>query len=284
MNMNHQPPGEDALDEAIAAYRAAGIPELPEGLAAGTAALLAERVARPADPRNQWRKRMIRNVSVGTAAAMLLSLGAVLWFGSPSPANELNLAINKAAAASSVRAESKTTFAQGGIKGDMTMKTWSEGNLVRIEMEEQGIATIADGKTRKGILVNSKMKTYSPLDLAKLANEGQAKDAESVVKSLELLKDKPIDATEEEVLDGVKTRVYTLKGIKLESLKMTMDCKLWVDRKTNLPVRQEATMKNDTMTVLTVTRFLGYDEKLDPKLFRMDPPEGYKEMDFKQGK
>lgn len=78
-------------------------------------------------------------------------------------------------------------------------------------------------------------------------------------------------------LDNRKVHGYRITKMTIDDNAMA-DVTYYVDPKRNLPVRVEKTTSGGRLPAAMTSHidYLGFDEDLDPKLFDLTPPAGYK--------
>jgi outer membrane lipoprotein-sorting protein len=266
----HPPP--DELDAATAALRDAAVPPgPPDRLIADTlAAVDTRRAARPSSQRRRWIMRIIGIGALTTAAVA----AALFAFPARSPADELRKAVEKAEQAKTVRVQIET---DAGRDSKMTVTSYIDGDNLRLEFEPRGLVVVINKKEDlKGLMLITKMKTYRELDADKDPLVKQVTG--DVKKALEQFKgpaDDQVKGLPDEDLDGRKTKVYEIKGVDQPETKGKADLKMWVDAKTGLPVQSRVSARTQGGTVTTTAKYLGFDEKLDAKLFETKIPDGY---------
>jgi outer membrane lipoprotein-sorting protein len=264
----------DILDEATGALRDAPCPAGPPAdLTAGTVAAVKNRLAGTAPAselaRRQRRRRVMRYLSFGTAAAVILGLAGLLWFGGPSATARVHKAMDEAAKAKSVRVVQK-------IDGETVSTTHYRGDNVRFE--EPGKRTmILDLKTRKRIELDLVAKTARRYDVTdeeagELADEfAAARDFLSIFRGI---KDATVKELKGEKIGERPAKVYEVShpgGDKYAPMKAT----LWIDEKTGFPVRLHD--RNHPAGEL-VHEFDSWNEDFDAKLFDLKIPAGYREV------
>jgi outer membrane lipoprotein-sorting protein len=278
---NHRP-NPDALDRATGALRDAPVPPGPPAdLAAGTLEAINNRLAGavPAEQVRRERRRLImRYVGFGTAAAAVLAIGIVLWSPSWSRAGMFDRAMENAEKASTKRW--KITSTSGDMK--FVMKMYSKDDRFRSEMDmgkymgkDLGVfVIITDGTQKKALQLMTSEKTAKWLDFSKL-NEKAEKDAAGMAGLFAGLKGKAVKELPDETVDGRKLKVYTVKGHKTS--KGEADVTVWIDPKTELPVKYRLEMNAGEVKAVAETEILGWNEELDDALFELKIPAGSRE-------
>lgn len=275
-------PTPDILDRATEALRDAPVPSgPPSDLVAATVAAVQNRLAGavPGEPaRQQRRRRIMRYVGYGTAAtaaAGLLAVAGMLWFPRPSAAAEFRKALDNAERAKSVKVIA--TIENNG-KATYVRTIYRQGDLIRMEtvrdaeLGEDPPVIVADLKTRKALLLHTMSKTARRTTLG----EQEVRLVTGVMDGLSGIKEQVAGGDEkavkdlgEEKLGDRKTRAYEVTGKQPPGV-----WKVWVDPKTELPVRVRLASENAKNTF--TLDFEKWNEEFDEKLFKQDVPEGYK--------
>jgi outer membrane lipoprotein-sorting protein len=281
-DVNHRP-NPDALDRATGALRDAPTPPgPPAGLAAGTLEAINNRLAGavPAEQvRRQRRRRIMRYASFGTAVAAAVAIGVVLWSPGRTTAGMFDRAMENAGKASTMRAKITTTAA--GMKFEMKM--YGKDDRFRTEMDMGkdlgAFVIIVDGTQKKGLQLTTPAKTAKWLDLSKLDEKEKAaeKDAAGLAHLFADLKGKEVKNLPDETVDGRKLKVFTVKGHKMPGSKGEADVTVWIDPKTELPVKCQMELTAGEVKALAVMEILGWNEDLDDALFELKIPAGYRE-------
>jgi hypothetical protein len=141
-----------------------------------------------------------------------------------------------------------------------------EPGLIRTELPGGGV-TIMDRIRGKTLVLNTPGKLAT---LFENKANGHAGLGEDQIDQLRHFKGKPEQDLGEQVIDGRPAR-----GFKLAAGGWTTV--IWVDTKTDLPIRMETkTRFNADGTKTVVYSDFAFDPPLDESLFRLTPPEGYK--------
>jgi outer membrane lipoprotein-sorting protein len=141
-----------------------------------------------------------------------------------------------------------------------------EPGLIRTELPG-GNVNIMDRNRGKSLVLNpvGKMAT-----LIETKADGQAGRGEDQIDQLRHFRGKPEQDLGEKVIDGRPARGFRISAGGWTSV-------IWVDTKTDLPVRMENTINLNAEGPKTVvySDFV-FDAPLNESLFRLTPPEGYK--------
>src|SRR5579871_1407151 len=209
-------------------------------------------------------RRRIMPRHVAAAAAMVLIAGSVFaWLALPASPARANFGEVQAAlkAAHSVTCR-QTVHVQG--QPDQVTHIFVLGSGLWRAEDRDGRYTVADVGKHKALAVDPKERHALLLQGANMPK----------VNLYEKIKALPNDAGAQP-LPGKKLDGKDVLGFRV---KMSdLNCTVWADAKTRLPVRIEAEEKTDDGKVsrLVLDDF-AFDKELDPKLFSFEPPPGYK--------
>jgi outer membrane lipoprotein-sorting protein len=184
-------------------------------------------------------------------------------------------AMDDAEKAKSFRAVVHMTMANApaGTPKAIEQKLFGQGDKMRVEFGDT-MVSVADATAKKMLILNTKAKTAQTMPLNGAPGDLQKGVTAAVKKVLD--RKEGVEDLGEKFLGGRKTHVYRVKELSLGGMKA--DVTYWIDAKRDLPVRLE--MK--TAGPVTMTQsidYLGFNEELDPKLFEMTVPKGYKVVD-----
>lgn len=224
----------------------------------------------------------MRGMSVGGLAAGLAVAVGVMWGGGrTTAASELLKALDNQAKAKSFRAVVKTTLADppAGAKPSPDQRVFYQGEKTRMEMGD--LTVVGDGATGELLMLDARAKVahagtadvVGRTDLAKGVTAGVRK-----VLDAQGDKDKatPVPAVE---IGGKKRSGFKVSGVPFGP-GQTADVVFYLDDERRLPLRYELTVSGP-VKMTSVMEFLAYDEELDPKLFSLDVPAGYKQEELK---
>lgn len=227
---------------------------------------------------------MIRYVSYGTATAAAVAVAIVLWSPGRSPADDAKRAAGNAAAAKTVRV---LVEQDDGAGGKITTRIYIAGQKRRTDIDPPGgrprVTVIMDDDTF--LMLVPTEKTYRRVELTGGDPVGPAKPGyghASLCATFKTIRNDRLNLAADEYLDGRKTRVYEVLNVRGEGEIPVLDgadLKMWVDPKTDLPVKAQVVARIGDKTVTSVYTYLGFNEDLDPKLFDLTVPDGYKPMD-----
>ncbi|QVL30011.1 hypothetical protein KIH39_14170 [Telmatocola sphagniphila] len=275
---------EDPLNAAMNALRETPIPVGPdEILIAATVAALNPRqnVLLPEElvSKQKRRKQIMRilkfgGFSVSTIAAVLVIF--VMTSGR-SAADDLKKSIRKLDQAKSIR---MIVELDDGTKNKMTSRSYMSEGKMRSEVEPAGLVVVINNKgDGKGIVLFKGMKTYRLLDPEKDEMiKSVTKSVKGTLEQFKIPSDDKVQGLPDEYLDGRKTKVYEMKGVDVPGMKITADLKIWIDPKTDMPIRSRVISKMGDKQYTATATYLGFDEELDPKLFDTTIPTDYKPM------
>jgi outer membrane lipoprotein-sorting protein len=274
-------PTPDTLEEATGALREAPIPAGPTPqLTAATVAAIHNRLSGTV-PREQVqrerRRRIMRYAGFTTAAAVLLGTAAFLWLGG-NRAVALDKVLDKVKQAESVTYVETQTI---GYQAEMHLVCAIRGPMIRVEAIAGGQTRqilIADTKKKVGLMLIPAAKAYVKID-KNSPSKIHGPVGKSPIDDLLALKDRKLESTVEEKLDGKTVQKLTIKGDP--KADPPGDWVIWVDPKTELPVKMTysgTTFAGDKQLPIAKTyEKFEWNPKLDDALFDMTVPEGYKE-------
>jgi outer membrane lipoprotein-sorting protein len=159
------------------------------------------------------------------------------------------------------------------VHGRQVMAT---GGLVRqdvsvVKTGEKTVEMVMIMNHDKGILLtlvkDQKLATQTKFtDMPKAMRDKIVKERDQLAQIKRMIRNAEKELGDK-TIDGVKA-----KGFQVRNDQMVMD--IWVDAKTALPIRMEVeTTDPKTKIVLSDIEFV---EKVDPDLFSVEPPKGYK--------
>jgi hypothetical protein len=297
-NRNDQGPLEP-LDQAIAAMRAAPVPDGPPvPLVASTVEALLAAVAPPDEVRCRKRRRkMFRIARYGGAAvaAVLLVLAAAWLFlmDRTAPRAFADVVENVKNAKSVTFVTRMPTIIQGSRKGTLQQKWYIQGDAYRLEIPSAQddvqvppdappvlLAVIADVKQKKALQIDFARKTAKRIKAEDKTWEEMAKAFANPIEQLRKLKGDDAERLGEEEINGAKTEVYRLKktdifmGVRLGQGETA---KLWVDPKAGLPVRiaVAAPADSEDKTPQLVFEQFRWNESVDADVFKLEAPKGF---------
>ena len=139
---------------------------------------------------------------------------------------------------------------------------------VRTEVEKHSIA-IVDLKEKKALRLVPSLKLAEQIDLRGAVSPEMFGNP---LQQLRSLKSENAESLGEETLDGQQTLVFEISNAKF--LDLTGALKLWVNPKTDLPVKIECLVRGGG--AITFDEFK-WNEAIDEALFDLDVPKGYRE-------
>jgi hypothetical protein len=152
-------------------------------------------------------------------------------------------------------------------------------SLVRFEQPD-GTYTITDFAARKALLVDPAKKTARVLEGF---NPPGGLPDRSLYDLFRSIADKPINSVPPRLIAGTEALGFVVPnplpgpgGPKPPEGQTTA----WVDPRTKLPLRIETVIKEDGATTTEIINIIAFDRPLDPGLFDLTPPEGYKVETF----
>jgi len=298
MNDRDPRPEPDLLEQAVRELRD-GVPPPgpPENLIAATLAAIQGTPAGivPAEhhrnlQQRKWIMRITKYGSLTVALAAAVALAIVVWTPAQSAADDVRKALRKF---EQIKSNRVLMEVEAGMVAKMTSRMYyAEGNA-RIVDETNGFTVISNAKEKKTIMLFAKTKMYRWIDLEKdPAIAGMTKSMTKLLGGFKIPADDKIKELADEYLDGRRTKVYEIKDVEFEltlpkvevapnlgrDLKTTIDLKMWIDPKTDLPIKTRVVSRIGEITANAESTFLGFNEDLDPKLFELTIPEGFTEM------
>lgn len=218
----------------------------------------------------------MRYASVGGLVACLAVAAGVMWGGGKADAaGQLKAALENQAKAKTVRGTITITVANPppGTPGRTVLKFYGEGSKAR--MEDGPFVTVSDGTRRVVFDHAAKVARFSPVKDAKESIDFAKAMAANVGKIVDSAggKDKVMPAAEA-TIGGEARPGLKVAGAVLPGDDEKVDVTIWLDRKRNVPLRIEY-KSTGPIKGTNVSDYV-YDENLDPKLFDMTPPVGYK--------
>ena len=146
---------------------------------------------------------------------------------------------------------------------------------------------VFDLRAKKSATIDFVSKTFTTVSMAGRPDEQMADPIDTLVH----LADKDVERVDDKMLDSRKSRVYKLLRVDVggehHTLKEDERAKLWVDAESGLPVRLEAELLppgGDGKTKSSVAmEDLQWNKPLDPGLFKLEAPEGFKVIDGNMG-
>jgi len=269
---NCRPP--DPLDEATSALREIIVPPGPrQELTTATVAAVNNRLAGTTlageFAHRQRRRKLMRYIGYGTAIVIVVATAAaVFWFSGSSAAAKVQKARDTAAKAKSVRVVVKKA-------GTAECVSIVQGDMIRNEEPGKSVI-ITDVKSRKALELDLVRKTARWEDLDDAAVRELSLGLASLGDELGFYSSDKVTELPGEKIGERETKVFAIE-ITVKDLKgndLTIKRTLWVDKKTDLPVRFQC---HDPTGDL-ISEFDSWNEEFDPKLFELKVPEGFREV------
>jgi len=206
-------------------------------------------------------------VTMKIAAAALVTAGGLLYFAA-APSMEATAFGEVAQKLRNAHTLAyRTTTESPDLKTPMTMRwRFKEPSLFRAETDG-GIITIVDGSEGKQLILDTTAKTALLLEgMAPEAPRGPA--AVGLVEHLRQLTAGDAKHVDDKAIGDILARGYLVK-------KFGTEMTVWVDPKTRLPIRVEATDRIQGKEIRVTLSDFQIDPDLDDALFRVVPPPGY---------
>jgi hypothetical protein len=277
------------LDDATAALRDVPVPDGPPAeVLAATVGAIDHRLAGAAPAGRPRRKRIMRYVGYGTVTAAAVAIAILVGLGGRSAEAHVRRAMDNAAKAKSVRLVFTREY-DGKTEPLITIHM-QDGRSRREDRRGGGNRTlIVDTTARQDLVLNHADKTARRETLAgeSLKNAVQQHevffDPLTVVRGIKEMTVKELDG---EKLDGRPMKVFMLSHPGNDE-HAAMTAVLWIDEKTDLPARlkllNDGVVPEDPRRPFvkadTVITFEAWNKEFDPKLFKLDVPAGYKEIE-----
>lgn len=261
---------DERLDQALRAFRDSDLPDgPPPEVVSRTLAALQHEATRPSRPSLLERIRTMPPL-VRIAAALLVAAGATGVL-SIMTSDRKGPGVAFAGALEHVRAARTLTYTMRIGDDPMAYRvSRMEPGLIRTELPGGGV-TIMDRTQGKSLVLNTTGKLAT---LIEDKTGGQAGRGEDQIDQLRHFRGKPEQDLGEKIIDG-----RTARGFRISAGGWTSV--VWVDVKTDLPVRMESqTGFNADGTKTVVYSDFVFDAPLDASLFRMTPPEGYQTQEI----
>ncbi len=258
---------DDRLDQALRAFRDVDVPDGPPSeILSRTLAALQRGGSRPSLASLALERFQTMPPILRIAAALLVAAGTT-GLVSVMTSSQKGPGVAFADALVHVQAARTITYTlRIGDDPKPYRVSRMEPGLIRTELPG-GDVTIMDRTKGKTLVLNVTGKLATLLE-----NKagGQAGRGEDQIDQLRHFRGKPEEDLGEKVIDGRPARGFRLSAGGWSSV-------VWVDSKTDLPVRMETrnTLNADGAQAVVYSDFV-FDAPLDESLFRMTAPEGYK--------
>ena len=240
--------------------------------------------------------RILGYSSLATAAAVLVTTG-VVFFATPTQtaAAEFKTAMAKAAKAKNLVVLNTQKLMPNSP--EMKMKLTVQDSFLRVDILNPGVVegapTMKELPIAVTILVDlAQRKSVQFIHIAKIAQYEDASKIENgpgfpdlVAGFRHLQKAEGITAVGEELIGTVKTKRFTLKTAEFLGAKGPCDVTVWIDPKTELPVKVRLEFDVPKMVdgkliptgdkSLIVFEDFKFDVKLADETFRFEAPKGY---------
>jgi outer membrane lipoprotein-sorting protein len=282
---NQQP---DLLESALDAMRREPLPPGPSPeLVEATVRQLQPTSPSPDELRRQQRRqRMFRIARYSSLSAAALALAAFIgWFTFLNGTAKVAFAdvIKKVQQAESVTLTNRQKL---GSQPEFEFQISIQKHHFRMELPD-AFAVVADLKQKKALQIDLAHKIAYKIPIS----QEMAKRFTNPIEQFRNLKPKDAERRGDERLDGKTAHVYLVKKIDLLGFKGEGEMKIWVDPKTKLPLKirigvnsRRGSKATDRPfdTVITYEDFQ-WNKKIDPKLFELKIPKGYKVIEGAPG-
>ena len=204
--------------------------------------------------------RWVVSLLIGT---IMLMAGATLVLP-PSASSLFAEVVARAEKARSVRMKIKSTV---GLQQPMEGTVFLEPHRGRMEYAQGTFIRIHDTK-QKQVLT---LQTVPRLATLVTFTEDWTAPTNDPIDQLHQAAQGKVESIGEEILSQRTTRVYRTQEGKLETL-------VWVDTQTNLPVQITSRLNDPKSPADVRLENIVWNEPLDPALFSLTIPEGYRQM------
>jgi outer membrane lipoprotein-sorting protein len=215
-------------------------------------------------PRSRQRRMWAHYLAYAAALSVLAIIGG--WIVAPARLAFADVK-DKVEKTRSVTIKATTT-----VDG----KSTSERTIImadgRVRMEDaDGSYSVIDPKTERSLAVNLKNKT------ALLIRGYYNRMPTNIYQIIRDIRKDEVRKLPAEKIDGKATEVFIAK---FKMAELEQELKVWVDPKSELPLRLEMTYKVGLkQPEQRAVMDLVFDQPVDEKLFSTEPPEGYKLRD-----
>ena len=269
--MNDREPSDDLLDRAFESLRTAPVSDgPPPHVVASTVEAIHSSKTEPEKTRLAERRRImfrIARFSGATAAALLLCF-VVVW----------TLVIDRGANVAfadvidtlkNVKSATCVNRQTIGRQSEMTFKMYLLPDRIRMENRDVTIVVV-DYQQQKALQLVPPLKTAQTIELR------GAVDPSALTNPLEQLQQlKPDDAVSqgEEMAGDRRLLIYKVEKAQLFDVKGPMT--LWIDPKTELPVKIHIEHTDAKTTRSLTFEDFKWNEPFDKTLFSLQVPDGY---------
>lgn len=271
----------DLLEDALDALRREAVPEGPPAqLVEATVRNLELATPTPETLRREQRRAlMIRIARYSSLTAVTIAVAAVIgWFTLMNGTSNAAFGdvIKNVKEAKSVTLTNKQKI---GNQPEFVFKISIQNDHFRMEMP-RSFAMIADLKKKKVVQLNHARKVAHEYSFS----DEVARRFANPIEQFRKLQPDAAKRQGDEQLGGKNTYVYIVNDIDFLGFKGEGEMKIWVDPKTKLPLKirvgvnsRKGSKSTDRPfdTVITYEDF-EWNRKLDPKLFELKVPTGYK--------
>ncbi len=224
-------------------------------------------VARKSAPRSRRQLRLRPLARYGVVGvAVVIGLLAIVFLVDRGAAFSFADVLDKVERSRSVRFVCKLESA--GRPGPET-KMWLQGDFMRYEFAEGAIVHVFDTSRLKGLELHPFRKVAKEVDRVGQVPAEEFRDLIGQLRNLKQQKNVTVMQLADEMVGERNCHVFEVTGAK--ALRIQGKWKLWVDPKTELPVKMHVGDENNSITFEQIV----WDERLDPALFAMTVPAGF---------
>jgi outer membrane lipoprotein-sorting protein len=272
MSQNPFDKPDDLLERSLSAIRAAPIPDGPSTqLVAQTLETLKNAQADPAplklNHKPLTRKPLTRWLARIAAVIVLIAGVAVMLFVAGKTSSvALADVVQKVREAKTLSFTANMDMPNVGMPIEMKFMMTSSGQT-RVE-GPFGALTLVDPASGKVLTIQPMMKLAFMMDLGEFPRQEGKGPADFLEQFKKLDAKKAKDLGEKDV-DGRRCKGFVSED---QHIEMTV----WADKATSEPVRMEMTVPMGSLETKMVLRDFVFDAPIDPALFKLEPPPGYK--------
>lgn len=264
----HKDRSDDLLSRAIGAMNdEANRSELPQRTIADTLAALRKAGAKQSP--GIWKRVIVMTTTHKIAAAIGLTVGALVLYFALSLFSSFS-SVSYADVAAKIRDAKSMTFKIKGLPTGAANATtieamWMEPGHFRMQMTPD-MALVEDAGANRAIMLNSKTKTATTIDVDVTGPAAQRHRVTDYVEYFKQLADAKGEPTGEAEIGGVKAKKFRAKLHQFDAI-------VYADAKSGQLLKIELS-KFPGAAHMEMTDF-NFDAKLDPQLFSLAIPDGF---------
>ena len=268
MNVNSEMNNTDpeAVAAGLKAMQDEPISALPNSLVERTIAM---GQPTPSTPDGMGGFSILKVTIIGAGAVSMATVAlVVLTFTLISAPTSVTFAqvIGKVAQTKSVRFAA--VISQKGQDQPRT-RVFLQGDFMRYEFSESGPVMILNTNTRQGIELHPMRKVAKKIDLVGAVPANELLNLMEQLRNLREQKGVNVESLPDEKIAATDCKVYMVQGAT--ALRTHGDWKLWISKKTALPVQLKVGEDNGSLTLLDFK----WNAKFKADAFSLKPPKGY---------